>query len=351
MKKDRLKVLAINNYSLEICEEKADKLKMPRQHCWGVDFLRKNGCEVETSWFTGNEVSNRMRAVWNQFRFNFCMLFYARKNNLVISFCGKSLGFFALFKKMHLIPKETIIVSLIHHYSPVEILSSGYDRILFLSPVIMEKYAIKYPALKERMRLIHWGPDLDFYDYWKEKLREHTNEVSLFSNGKSRRDNELVIDVCRRHKIPFYYITSHGVASSENNEEYEEISENRLETPEMLKVMLETSVSVIPIRHYEGVSEPICGLTSVLDAVACGQPFIISDNTNLGIDFEEKNIGIVYKTGSGQNFEKKLICFLNDKDRIKKYGINGRAYAEKYDYKNYCNELMAIINEVLDESN
>lgn len=88
MKKDRLKVLAINNYSLEICEEKADKLKMPRQHCWGVDFLRKNGCEVETSWFTGNEVSNRMRAVWNQFRFNFCMLFYARKNRLFKGICG-----------------------------------------------------------------------------------------------------------------------------------------------------------------------------------------------------------------------------------------------------------------------
>ena len=50
-----MKIFAINNYSLEQCERKAQNRAMPYHHCWGIDCLKEKGHKVECECYKGNE--------------------------------------------------------------------------------------------------------------------------------------------------------------------------------------------------------------------------------------------------------------------------------------------------------
>lgn len=43
-----MKILAINNYSLSNCLEKAKDRITPYQYCWSIDYFMRQGDDVDT---------------------------------------------------------------------------------------------------------------------------------------------------------------------------------------------------------------------------------------------------------------------------------------------------------------
>ena len=285
-----------------------------------------------------------VRALLNNFIYNTKLLFRCRDKDVVISFAGKILDFYALFKTVHLVSKRTRIICIIHHYSPMELLSKGFDRILFLSPVVFEIYKKKFPKLSDRMSVIEWGPDISYYDSYSKKSYVQ-EECILFSNGKTNRDNDVGIEACRELDIRFYYVTDSGIECSASNHSFSAIQENTVTDNKITEFMVNAGAGIIPIKQEKPGkrSVVICGLTSVWDALALGKPVIISDNSNLGIDFEQEGIGLEYKAGDRESFKRAVLRFQKDRDFLQQYGRNARLYAEKHSYRHYCDQLAAEI--------
>ena len=61
-----MKVLAINNYPID---DKVGGKERPRQHFWGVDFLRSKGMQVDTVVYDGYS-TNRLKSLLNRIYFN-----------------------------------------------------------------------------------------------------------------------------------------------------------------------------------------------------------------------------------------------------------------------------------------
>ncbi len=348
-----MNILAVNNYSIEGCIKRIQAGQMPAQHDWGVGYLRAHGHHVDCIEYTGNEAGGgRIKALIHNFRFACKLRRMEKSRNCIISFTGKLLDFLALLKKIGLFPERVKIMAVVHHYSPLTCLA-GYDAVLFLSPVIMDVYGRRYPGMKSKMHLVHWGPDLAWYDSIKDiksRMTEFNDaaDIRIYSNGKSRRDNQMVLDAARESGIPFYYVSSEGVCSSLKDFKFHAIDNNVIQDHELMAQM--DGIAVIPVEKLaksRAGSIPICGLTSILDALAMGHPMIVSDNTYTGIDYSR--FGYVYKAGDRDDFKKKLNLMMEDRKRMKMFGDNCRRYAQEYDYKRYCKELEEIIREVLED--
>ena len=113
----------------------------------------------------------------------------------------------------------------------------------------------------------------------------------------------------------------------------------------MVQYMNDCDVSIIPIVP-ELASSSLCGLTSFIDALALGQPILMSDNTNISVDIDKLKIGLTYKAGDYENLKDKILYMKNNPQVVKEMGLNARKYAERHSYEEFCKVLyQAIISE------
>lgn len=337
-----MKILAINNYSLSNCLKVAKDSIMPYQHCWGIDYFMRQGDDVDTELYINvGGLKGFVLSFW------YCLknISTFNKHDVVIAFCNPVIGWASLFKRVGLLKCK--LYTLVHHEGNHMLLFSGYDRILFLSKEIMIKTRQKYPSLANRMEYIEWGPDLDFYkDAFHEYTIKSQTALKPISTGKTNRDNVLMDIACKSMDIPLLLITDLFKGSSNTKViSSSKRAKNAVSYPEMLSLMSKCNLTLVCKNKDESVLSSLCGLTSFIDALAIGQPIIISDNTNISIDIEKLKIGFTYKAGDLDDFKAKLNIFKQNPSLIKEYGDNARKYAEKHSYEDYCKQLYRIINE------
>lgn len=153
-----MKILAINNYSLEECKRKTEDGKMPAHHCWGTDYFERMGNEVDTELFAPKN-KGRISYKLALLRYNLSLLFRAHHYDAVIAFANPLLPFVALAKKIGLL-RCTRIYAIVHHgafHWYQDMLSNGYDRLFFISKPVMEHTVNRYPMLASRCQYIEWG--------------------------------------------------------------------------------------------------------------------------------------------------------------------------------------------------
>jgi alpha-maltose-1-phosphate synthase len=83
----------------------------------------------------------------------------------------------------------------------------------------------------------------------------------------------------------------------------------------------------------------------VLEAMACGLPVIVSDNTG-SKDAVIPECGFVIPTGNIEILAEKILFFYNNQDVTERMGKEARKRAEKYTWENYYNNVSAIIEEI-----
>lgn len=106
-----------------------------------------------------------------------------------------------------------------------------------------------------------------------------------------------------------------------------------------MKLCSASKIMLIPVIKGNFI---ICGLTSLIDALAMKMPFVLSDSANLGFsEAEVKSLlgGLVYKAGDENDFLEKLNMSLQ------KHSLNLRGYdfALKNDYEHFRAEISRLI--------
>lgn len=336
-----MKILAINNYSIEKAI-KSNELKLqPATHSWGVDYLRSKGHEVDLMQF------NRSGGNIHLSTLRFCLKHYSefRRYDVIISFCNPVIGWCSYLKKIGLL-RNVRLYTLVHHKGRFMELGSGFDRIFFLSQQVMEKTKAQRPLLAEKMTYLEWGPDIDFYQntYETHLLREPTHIPSVISNGKTERDLRMAEIVCKELKMPLVAITDAADLHYAKVISSGQIGKNAITYSDMLGYMNACDILLIPVV-LEKSPDSLCGLTSFADALAMGMPIVMSDNTNISVDIEALRIGKVYRAGDKEDMKRQLSFFAEHPEKIKEYGGNARKYAERHTYLDYCKQLERYLSE------
>ncbi|MBV3843214.1 glycosyltransferase [Bacteroides eggerthii] len=334
-----MKILAINNYSLETCLSASRRKEAPAHHNWGVDFLL---IENEVDFLNFDYSRGGIIYYWRAL--TFCIRYFRRfrKYDVVISFFNPCIGFLAYLKQFGFL--KCRLFTLVHHRCRYMLLSSGYDRVFFLSKQIMNLVKKDYPHLSDKMTWLDWGVDLDFYDNYFKKivLKDIETTPIAISTGKTERDIFLLSTVCEKMNIPYILITDKVDGSFPHVISSGSKGVNSVSYPIMLDYMVKSSISIIPILpNFPSTS--LCGLTSFLDALALGQPIIMSDNTNISVDIEKEGIGLIYRAGDEKDLSDKILYMINDPLFCKSCGENARLYAMKHDYKAYCRQLYSFL--------
>ena len=332
-----MNILAINNYSLEENLKKSNERISPRHHNWGVDYLRNKGHNIKL-------LNYKQHGKRDLFGLWFCIRLLPHLNHfdVIIAFANPIIGWLAFLKKIGLVKPR--IYTLVHHCNGIMMLGGGYEKILFLSKEIMQISKNRYPHLAKKMFYIEWGPDLPFYEStYQSMAKGKPTQIRLISNGKTSRDLSLVTSACSKMHVPVIVITDkvseiNGAIVSGTK------GKNALSYKDTLGYMKLSSISLIPIVSSRP-KQTLCGLTSLLDALALGQPVIMSDNTNISVDIEKEEIGLLYKAGDESDFTCKVKNMLDHPELVEKCGRNARLYAERHSYLDYCKSLEYLITE------
>ena len=94
-----MKILAINNYSLDEALADAARGVYPRHHCWGVDYLLAEGHEVETMLFKPPRGAGLLRKVLYAIVFNLRLMRKLRGFDAVIAFANPVIALLAFWRK------------------------------------------------------------------------------------------------------------------------------------------------------------------------------------------------------------------------------------------------------------
>lgn len=333
-----MKILAINNYPID---DEVGGSPRPRQHFWGVDFLRSKGMQVDTVVYDGYS-TNRLKSLLNRVFFNLKILRKSWSYDLVLSFHSPIIDFLGIFKKVGLTKAK--VCTFVHHVAKPWQVSTGFDKIYFLSQTIMAMQLKLNPMV--HAMFIEWGADLDFYDYYQKEKYE-SSKLRLVSNGRTNRDISILIKATNELHVGLTLIQAKGITiDGELIKKGNKDVGNLINRSEMVKLMNDTDISVISVNK-DFPNTQMCGLNSLIEGMALGQPVIMADNCNIALDIEKYKMGLFYRAGNVEDLKKKIKFFMDNPNSVKEYGNNARRYVEEHDYLHYCKHLYnSIINDL-----
>ena len=88
---------------------------------------------------------------------------------------------------------------------------------------------------------------------------------------------------------------------------------------------------------------------TVLEAMACGTPVIVTENTG-SMDAVKKGGGLIIKTGDDSALQDAISFFYDDRSRVEQLGKAAREVAIEYTWENYYNEVNSVLLEISNKS-
>jgi len=101
-----------------------------------------------------------------------------------------------------------------------------------------------------------------------------------------------------------------------------------------------------PLAHVVGLA----GLTSLLDAMACGRPVIMTRNALVDIDIEALGFGIWVPAGDKHALGQAMRRMAEDDELVRVMGLKARAFAEEhYRYEAFAKKVLTSCLEAAGE--
>lgn len=207
--------------------------------------------------------------------------------------------------------------------------------------------SVKAPAHK--LHLVHWGPDVHFYDGIM-KYASSPKVPVFISTGKENRDVATLIRAFQgiSHRLDIYIAEECGGINYRKVIETERPSAN---------IKVHYTEGVIPHRLAQIVAECTCvvipcldfpytvGLTTLVEALALGLPLITSRNTYFPMDIDKEGIGITVPYGDVQGWVDAVEYIAGHPDEARQMGHRARLLAENvYNMEVFGRELAEVIN-------
>lgn len=232
----------------------------------------------------------------------------------------------------------------------------GIDKMFFFSQKLLNDSLKSPKAPTSKLKLIHWGPDLPFYDNILKEFNDlNIKKNGFISTGKENRDIATLIKAFSKsnQKLDIY------IAESCGNLNYKNIIKEIPLPPsvqiyykdgvipyELAKIVSQKSYIVIPCLEFPYT----VGLTTLVEALALGMPIICSRNPNFEIDIDKENIGITVEYGDVQGWEKAIQYIAEHPEEAKQMGENARRLAEeKFNLEIFSREIAEVLIETIEK--
>lgn len=208
----------------------------------------------------------------------------------------------------------------------------GIDRMFLFSGKLIADSLRSGKVPGEKLRLVHWGPDLPFYD---RLLGERPAEPEGFiSTGKENRDVRTLLQAfgATGERLDLY------VAPVCGRLDYRRLI-GGLSLPPSVRVHY--TEGVIPLRLAREVARRRCvviccldfpytvGLTTLVEAMALGIPVICSRNPNFEMDVDREGIGLTVPYGDAAGWADAVRHVATRPDEARRMGANARRLAEE----------------------
>ena len=229
----------------------------------------------------------------------------------------------------------------------------GIDHLFFFSSKLIELSVETGKVKREQAHLIHWGPDLDFYD----RLLARTNKAKceFISTGKENRDFISLMEAFRDNDatIDMYVPKTNGDLN------YQRIFDNLSNIPH--NVHLHHVSGILPYELGLKVAEAECvtlcslkppysypvGLTSLAEAIGMGKPVICSKNPFWEMDIAEEGAGITVSYGDSKGWHEAVKYIAEHKQEARIMGKKGRELAEKsYNLDILSKEIVDVLKGI-----
>ena len=229
---------------------------------------------------------------------------------------------FLLLKRLGLSSKQ--IITVLHHPARKLRLVSQYNKCICICPEI----PCLYPELNERIEYIFWGPDIEFYKNSGGGNINHT--IDFISAGKTHRDYALMKEGLQELGATYKIVGEHSQSG------------NEMSYPDLLKEYEQSRFICIPMEVKDEAL--LIGLTSFNDAIALGKPFLMSDNSRIGVDIDSLKLGRTYKAGDISSFKESAEYLLSLSDsEYNEMSENCRKFAEENSYDRFKSKIHSII--------
>lgn len=317
--------------------EEWKRFRFPGHLLYGLPLLEKYG--IQSIMHKYKPISNRLKLILHTTKeILFCKEQY--DTLYASSFRGIELIIFlraiGLYKKPIVIWHHTAVTTAINPIREflARLFYKGIDFMFFFSKKLINDSLKSKKAPSSKLKLIHWGPDLAFYDKIIEDSLNFPKK-GFISTGKENRDLKTLLHAFSQtnHQLDIY------IAESNNNINYRKIVEEFTLSPsihvyykdgvipyELAKIVASKSFIVIPCLEFSYT----VGLTTLVEALALGIPVICSRNPNFEIDIDKEKIGITVDYGDVEGWKNAINYLAEHPKEVEEMGRKARKLAEEH---------------------
>lgn len=210
----------------------------------------------------------------------------------------------------------------------------GIDHMFLFSRRLIADSLAARKVSPHKLQLVHWGPDLAFYDHLLDEQTARTRRHGFISTGKERRDIRTLLEAFARtgEELEVY------ISEECNGIPYRQIADS-LRLPANIRIHY--TEGVIPYVLARKVAEArfiiICcldypytvGLTTLVEALALGMPVICSRNPYFEMDIDKEEIGITVPYGDTEGWANAVRRLATHPEEAERMGRNARRLAEE----------------------
>ena len=238
----------------------------------------------------------------------------------------------------------------------------GMDHMIFFSEKLMQDSLRSRKADPERMSMVHWGADLEYYDGLKALSNsplkgENTDYDSakdslplregrggpFISTGKELRDYETLLEAFRETGLPLtLYVEKRRQAYFESLHPSENVELHYGDRPiphEIAQMVARSRCVCICCQK----SNYTVGLTTVVEALALGLPILCTRNPQMPMDIEAEGCGFWLEPGDVDGWKEKLRYIADHPEEAEAMGRRGRTLAERHYNVKQCGKEVAEI--------
>lgn len=225
---------------------------------------------------------------------------------------------------------------------------NGVDKLAFMNENALNKCSEIYQLKSNCKNILHWGPDLEFYDKNERVLDDQNYFMSI---GSSNRDYDLLINAFKtsNYKLKILQFQNNFKRLDDNipgNIIFEDqLISNNLNRHEQIRAAYKGSFAVLISLEKE--YDNLTGITCLFEAMACKKPVIVTDNVLYPFDVEKEGVGLKVAYGDLTGWINAINYLAQNKDIAKEMGNRGyEIIKSRYNYNIYINELMALIKSI-----
>jgi glycosyltransferase involved in cell wall biosynthesis len=359
---DRLRVLFINNYPMDVAYRRCLARDYPSHHLWGVTELARHGISV----LIPSHVEYHLYHLrfWKPILPFLTLLIYIiqqikacllwKEYDVLYSACGWNFFLLSILRRMGLFRKP--IVAVYHHpvrRSPIaKLIIGGIDRCVFISKSVRDDFMTRFDLPEERTHVLSWGFDASYYETGGIGVKEPKGRF-IVSAGKTHRDYNTLVKAFRDVNCTLKIYCSGDTAPDRSlvSENVKVVYSHPLQAAipynELLREYRSAYAIAIPLTS----TGKLMGLTGLLDALVLGKPLIMTRNACIDVDIEAEGVGIWVAPGDVEGWKRAVNRLLENPDKAKEMGERGKELvSRKLSIANFGADLARILKSVHLES-